>query len=87
MQITCPNCRKEVRTPPPPERSPPEPPITPRRPNTELFTMSDRTPIFNNYVYTRIPPSLDSNATSVTRRIRRYEEQYLVRRNPRHPDD
>ena len=82
---TCPNCRKEVRTPPPPERSPPEPPITPRRLNRELFTMSDRTPIFNNYVYTRTPPPPppSRNTTSVTTRgrIRRYEEQYLVRRN------
>lgn len=92
---TCPNCRKEVRRAPP-EVPPPEPPLTPNR---DLFTMSNRTPIFNNYVYTRLatPRDINSdntsntssgNTSSLSRRISRYEEQYLVHNlNPRHPDD
>tara|TARA_Y100000389_G_scaffold17301_2_gene15153 strand:- start:16779 stop:17537 length:759 start_codon:yes stop_codon:yes gene_type:complete len=92
---TCPNCRESVRRPPPPPPSTPESNRT-RRPSTELFRTNNRTrpisrPIFNNYIYTRSRRQERMNVENLPlggiRRITRYEEQYLVRENPTHPDD
>ena len=88
---TCPNCREPVRRPPPPPPSTPESNSS-RRPSNELFRTNNnsrtiRRPIFNNYIYTRIPPIANDNINREIRRITRYEEQYLVRENAQNPND
>ena len=92
---TCPNCREPVRRPPPPPPPSTSESNTRRRPSTELFR-TNRTrpisrPIFNNYIYTRIPPRENLEVENLQlggiRRITRYEEQYLVRENSSHSDD